>query len=135
MTGPERMVGIDIDLRDIGELTPRIAAVAVFAQTPSKLRGVAHLRGHETNRLAALVTEINRLGGQAEELADGLTITPRRLTGASIATYHDHRMATFGAIVGLRVPGTTVENIGTTAKTMPEFAQMWTALVRGDGAA
>ncbi|HAM23144.1 MAG TPA: 3-phosphoshikimate 1-carboxyvinyltransferase [Actinobacteria bacterium] len=135
VTGPERMVGIDIDLRDIGELTPTIAAVAVFAQTPSKLRGVAHLRGHETNRLAALVTEINRLGGQAEELADGLTITPRRLTGASIATYHDHRMATFGAIVGLRVPGTTVENIGTTAKTMPEFAQMWTALVRGDGAA
>ena len=135
VTGPERMVGIDIDLRDIGELTPTIAAVAVFAQTPSKLRGVAHLRGHETNRLAALVTEINRLGGQAEELADGLTITPRRLTGASIATYYDHRMATFGAIVGLRVPGTTVENIGTTAKTMPEFAQMWTVLVRGDDAA
>ena len=90
VTGPERMVGIDIDLRDIGELTPTIAAVAVFAQTPSKLRGVAHLRGHETNRLAALVTEFNRLGGQAEELADGLTITPRRLSGASIATYHDH---------------------------------------------
>ena len=135
VTGPERMVGIDIDLRDIGELTPTIAAVAVFAQTPSKLRGVAHLRGHETDRLAALVTEINRLGGQAEELADGLTITPRRLTGASIATYYDHRMATFGAIVGLRVPGTTVENLGTTAKTMPEFAQMWTVLVRGDDAA
>jgi 3-phosphoshikimate 1-carboxyvinyltransferase len=135
VTGPDRLVGIDIDLRDIGELTPTIAAVAVFAQTPSKLRGVAHLRGHETDRLAALVTEINRLGGQAEELADGLTITPQRLTGASIATYHDHRMATFGAIVGLRVPGTIVENIGTTAKTMPEFAQMWTALVRGDGAA
>ena len=77
VTGPQELAGIDIDLRDIGELTPTIAAVAVFATTPSTLRGVAHLRGHETDRLAALVTEINRLGGHAEELPDGLRITPR----------------------------------------------------------
>ncbi len=129
VTGPQELAGIDIDLRDIGELTPTIAAVAVFATTPSTLRGVAHLRGHETDRLAALVTEINRLGGHAEELPDGLRITPAPLSAADVASYHDHRMATFGAIIGLRVPGTRVENIGTTAKTMPEFAAMWSQLV------
>ncbi len=134
VTGPEAVTGIDIDLRDIGELTPTIAAVAAFANSPSVLRGVAHLRGHETDRLAALVTEINRLGGSARELPDGLAVDPAPLTSASVLTYHDHRMATFGAIIGLRVPGTCVQNISTTAKTMPEFPAMWTELV-SDGSA
>lgn len=131
VTGPTTITGIDIDLREIGELTPTIAAVAVFANGPSALRGVAHLRGHETDRLAALVTEINRLGGSARELPDGLAIDPAHLSAADVATYHDHRMATFGAIVGLRVPGTRVENIATTAKTMPTFPTMWDQLVTG----
>lgn len=131
LTGPEEIAGIDVDLRDIGELTPTIAAVAVFASTPSSLRGIAHLRGHETDRLAALVTQINRLDGSARELEDGIAIEPATLATAEVQTYHDHRMATFGAIVGLRVPGTTVENIATTSKTMPEFPTMWNRLVKG----
>ena len=131
VTGPTDLRGVSLDLRNIGELTPTVAAVAVFASTPSELHGVAHLRGHETDRLAALVTQINRLGGRAHELADGLAIEPAPLSAADIATYHDHRMATFGAIVGLRVPGTRVENIATTAKTMPQFAAMWADLMNG----
>ncbi|MFA7265693.1 MAG: 3-phosphoshikimate 1-carboxyvinyltransferase [Candidatus Nanopelagicales bacterium] len=133
VTGPQTLAGIDVDLRDIGELTPTIAAVAAFATGPSRLTGIAHLRGHETNRLAALVNEINRLGGSAAELEDGIVIEPSPLSAADVATYHDHRMATFGAIVGLRVPGTRVENIATTAKTMPEFASMWAALLNHSG--
>lgn len=135
VTGPDTLTGIDVDLRDIGELTPTIAAVAAFAAGPSTLTGIAHLRGHETDRLEALVTEINRLGGAATERDDGIAIEPAPLTAADVATYHDHRMATFGAIVGLRVPGTRVENIATTSKTMPEFASMWNRLVNGLDAA
>ncbi len=132
LTGPNEITGIDMDLRDIGELTPTIAAVASFATGPSTLHGIAHLRGHETDRLAAIVSEINRLGGSAQELDDGIRIEPADLRAADVHTYHDHRMATFGAIVGLRIAGTQVENIATTAKTLPAFAQMWDALVNGD---
>lgn len=132
LTGPQEVTGIDVDLRDIGELTPTIAAVALFANSPSSLRGIAHLRGHETDRLAALVEQTHRLGGAARELADGIAIEPAPLTATLVQTYHDHRMATFGAIVGLRLPATTVENIATTAKTMPDFPAMWTRLIEGD---
>ncbi|MBX5487574.1 3-phosphoshikimate 1-carboxyvinyltransferase [Mycolicibacterium hassiacum DSM 44199] len=128
--------GIDVDLHDIGELTPTVAAMAALA-TPgsvSKLTGIAHLRGHETDRLAALSTEINRLGGQCEETPDGLIITARPLRGGRWRSYADHRMATAGAIIGLRVPGVTVEDIGTTAKTLPEFPQLWERLLAGDSA-
>lgn len=121
--------GIDIDLRAIGELTPTIAAVALFAAGPSALRGIGHLRGHETDRLAALVNEIERLGGKAHETQDGLIIEPTSLHAADLRSYQDHRMATFGAIVGLVVPGVRVENIETTSKTMPAFVEQWTDLV------
>lgn len=125
VTGPAEIAGIDVDLRDVGELTPTIVAVSVFAAGPSTFRGIAHLRGHETDRLAALVTEVNRLGGQAHETADGLTVSPQPLHAAQVETYHDHRMATFAAIIGLRVPGVDVVNVATTAKTMPDFPSMW----------
>lgn len=127
--GTGELRGLDVDLHDVGELTPTIAALAALASTPSQLRGIAHLRGHETDRLAALVTEINRLGGQATETEDGLTIEPVELHGGVVETYHDHRMATFGAILGLRVPGVEVRDVATTSKTLPDFAGMWTRML------
>ncbi|MEV0390080.1 3-phosphoshikimate 1-carboxyvinyltransferase [Nonomuraea sp. NPDC050643] len=129
VTGTGEITGIDADLHEVGELTPTIAALAALATTPSRIRGVSHLRGHETDRLAALATEINRLGGDAEETDDGLIIRPRPLHGGTFHSYDDHRMATAGAVIGLAVPGTEVENIATTAKTLPEFVQMWSALL------
>ncbi|GGK46032.1 3-phosphoshikimate 1-carboxyvinyltransferase [Nocardia camponoti] len=123
--GPEQLAGIDIDLHDVGELTPTVAALAALADSPSHLRGIAHLRGHETDRLAALSTEINRLGGNVAETADGLEIVPAPLHGGQWRTYADHRMATAGAILGLRVPGIEIEDIGTTAKTLPTFVTLW----------
>jgi 3-phosphoshikimate 1-carboxyvinyltransferase len=129
VTGTGRITGIDTDLHDVGELTPTIAALAALASTPSRIRGVSHLRGHETDRLAALATEINRLGGDAEETEDGLIIRPRPLHGGTFHSYDDHRMATAGAVIGLAVPDVEVENIATTAKTLPEFVQMWTAML------
>jgi 3-phosphoshikimate 1-carboxyvinyltransferase len=121
--------GIDIDLSIGGELAPVIAALATLADSPSRLRGIGHLRGHETDRLAALTTEINRIGGDCVETDDGLLIHPKPLRGAKWLSYEDHRMATAGAIIGLRVPGIEVENIGTTAKTMPEFTKLWSTML------
>lgn len=131
VTGTGVVHGIDVDLRDTGELAPTIAALAALADSPSRLRGIAHLRGHETDRLAALATEITRLGGQAVETADGLAITPRPLHGGVVRTYHDHRMAMAAAIIGLRVPGIEIENVATTAKTLPGFTGMWLGMVGG----
>lgn len=129
VTGSPQIAAIDADLHDVGELTPTIAAVCAFADGPSRLRGVAHLRGHETDRLAALVTELRRLGVTAEETEDGLVITPGAMRPARLETYHDHRMATFAAIIGLRVPGVEVLDVDTTAKTLPDFTGMWSQMV------
>ncbi|WP_283138377.1 3-phosphoshikimate 1-carboxyvinyltransferase [Rhizohabitans arisaemae] len=129
VTGTGRIDGLDADLRDVGELTPSVAALAALAGSPSRLRGIAHLRGHETDRLAALTKEINGLGGDVSETADGLEIRPRPLHGGAFHTYDDHRMATAGAIIGLAVTGTRVENIATTAKTLPGFDAMWTRML------
>ena len=131
VTGPTRLSGVDIDLRDVGELTPTVAALAALAEGPSVLRGIAHLRGHETDRLAALVAEINGLGGDARETEDGLEIRPAKLRGGTWHAYADHRMATAGAIVGLVVPGVEVDDIATTAKTLPDFPAMWRAMLSG----
>ncbi|WP_024799815.1 3-phosphoshikimate 1-carboxyvinyltransferase [Nocardia sp. BMG51109] len=127
--GPDQLAGIDIDLHDVGELTPTVAALAALADSPSRLRGIAHLRGHETDRLAALSTEINRLGGNVSETEDGLHIEPTALRGGEWHSYADHRMATAGAILGLRVPGIEIEDIGTTAKTLPNFVDLWDAML------
>ncbi|HEY3438428.1 MAG TPA: 3-phosphoshikimate 1-carboxyvinyltransferase [Actinotalea sp.] len=134
VTGTGEVHGIDLDLRAAGELTPTIAALAALADSPTRLRGVAHVRGHETDRLAALATEITRLGGQVEETADGLVITPRPLHGGVVETYHDHRMATAAALIGLRVPGVQVVDVATTAKTLPDFVGMWTSMLDQTGA-
>ncbi|WP_405943889.1 3-phosphoshikimate 1-carboxyvinyltransferase [Streptomyces sp. NBC_00932] len=129
-TGSGRIHGIDVDLSEVGELTPGIAAVAALADSPSTLRGVAHLRLHETDRLAALTAEINGLGGDVSETADGLRIRPRPLHGGVFHTYDDHRMATAGAVIGLAVDGVKIENVATTAKTLPDFTEMWTEMLK-----
>lgn len=121
--------GIDVDLHDVGELTPVLAAIAALANSSSRFRGIGHLRGHETDRLAALCTELTRLGGDVEEGADSLTIHPRPLHGGTWRSYDDHRMATAGAVLGLAVDGVLVDDIGATSKTLPDFPQLWAALV------
>ncbi|NUS37345.1 MAG: 3-phosphoshikimate 1-carboxyvinyltransferase [Pseudarthrobacter sp.] len=122
------------DFADTSELAPTVAALCALASGPSRLSGIAHLRGHETDRLAALVAEINRLGGDAEETSDGLVIRPAPLHAGVVHSYADHRMATAGAILGLAVPGVQVEDIATTSKTMPDFPQLWTAMLGQDTA-
>ncbi len=129
VTGPDRLRGVDLDLHDVGELTPAIAALCALADSPSHLRGIAHIRGHETDRLAALATELGRLGAEVEERADGLTIRPAPLHGGVFHTYADHRMAHAGVILGLVVDGVEVEDIATTSKTFPDFAAAWTDAV------
>ncbi|BAU85933.1 5-enolpyruvylshikimate-3-phosphate synthase [Streptomyces laurentii] len=128
-TGTGRIHGVDVDLGEVGELTPGIAAVAALADSPSTLRGVAHLRLHETDRLAALTREINGLGGDVTETEDGLRIRPRPLRGGIFHTYHDHRMATAGALLGLAVKDVEIENVKTTEKTLPDFPRMWTEML------
>ena len=133
ITGNGEIHGITIDLSIGGELTPVIAALAALADSPTVISGVAHLRGHETDRLTALATEINRIGGICRETADGLEIDPSaHLHGALWQSYEDHRMATAGAIIGLRVAGIQVEDIETTSKTMPDFANMWTKMLEAN---
>ncbi len=131
ITGPPRgsLRGIDINLHEVGELTPVIAALAAAATSPSRLRGVGHLRGHETDRLAALETELSRLGAQVTQHHDGLSIEPAVLHCAELKTYGDHRMAMAAAVLGAAVPGVSVIDVATTAKTYPGFADVWTALV------
>ncbi|GAA4721113.1 3-phosphoshikimate 1-carboxyvinyltransferase [Isoptericola chiayiensis] len=130
VTGTGEIRGIDVDLRAAGELAPTFAVLAALADSPSRLRGIAHLRGHETDRLAALAAEVTRLGGRCEETRDGLVITPRPLHGGVFRTYADHRMATSAALLGLRVPGVQVENVATTAKTLPGFDRIWARMLR-----
>ena len=129
LSGTGVIHGIDIDLHDVGELTPSIAAVAALADSPSHLRGIAHLRLHETDRLAALTREINALGGNVVEEESSLHITPAPLHGGVFHTYDDHRLATAGAVLGLVVPGIEVENIATTRKTLPDFPGLWSSLL------
>jgi 3-phosphoshikimate 1-carboxyvinyltransferase len=123
--------GLDADLRDVSELVTVIAALAALADRPSHLTGLAHMRGHETDRLAALTTELRRLGGDVVEESDGLVISPSYLHGGTWHSYADHRMATAGAVLGLRVDGVTVDDIGCTSKTLPDFPGMWAAMVGG----
>ncbi|ASY10172.1 3-phosphoshikimate 1-carboxyvinyltransferase [Candidatus Planktophila lacus] len=134
ITGGESIHGIDIDLHDVGELTPAIAALAALADSPSHLRGIGHLRLHETDRLAALTREVNSLGGNVVEDETSLHITPhgamgKGLHGGTFHTYEDHRLATAGAVIGLVVPGVEIENVATTRKTLPDFPGLWQSLV------
>ena len=129
--GTGEINGIDRDLSDLGELVPNVVALCALATGPSKLSGISHIAGHETDRLKALATELNRLGGSVSAKSDGFEIHPVKLSGGDWHTYRDHRMATTGAIIGLRVPDVRIENIGTTGKTFPEFPRIWQDLVTG----
>jgi 3-phosphoshikimate 1-carboxyvinyltransferase len=113
--------GIDADMDDISDTVMTLAAVACFAEGPTTIRNVAHIRHKETDRLAALAAELRRVGAEVDEFADGLTITPRPLHGAEIETYNDHRMAMSMALIGLKVPGVVIKNPGCVAKTYPHF--------------
>jgi 3-phosphoshikimate 1-carboxyvinyltransferase len=132
VSGGKEIKGADFD--ETSELAPTVAALCALATSPSRLTGIAHLRGHETDRLAALVAEINRLGGDAEETADGLIVRPARLHAGVVHSYADHRMATAGAILGLAVEGVQVEDIATTSKTMPEFPEIWARMLQSASA-
>jgi 3-phosphoshikimate 1-carboxyvinyltransferase len=134
VSGTGEIRGIEIDLHDEGELTPSIAALAGLANSPSYLKGIGHLRLHETDRLAALAREINALGGRVVEEEDALRIEPAKLklnpSENLFHTYEDHRMATAGAIIGLALPGLVVENIETTRKTLPDFPGLWSSILK-----
>jgi 3-phosphoshikimate 1-carboxyvinyltransferase len=129
VTGSGTLLGIDVDLHDVGELTPAVAALCALAEAPSHLRGIAHIRGHETDRLRALATELARLGSDVSEREDGLTIQPAALHGGVFRTYADHRMAHAAVILGAAVEDVLVEDVATTAKTFPDFAGFWSGLV------
>ncbi|MEO5837977.1 MAG: 3-phosphoshikimate 1-carboxyvinyltransferase [Acidimicrobiales bacterium] len=129
LRGPDTIAPIDVDLHDTGELAPVLAAVCARASGPSTLRGIAHLRLHETDRLSALARELTVLGALVTELPDGLRIEPAPLHGAPFETYDDHRLATAAAVLGLVVPGVTVQDIATTAKTLPDFVTRWRTML------
>jgi 3-phosphoshikimate 1-carboxyvinyltransferase len=132
VTGPTSYPGFSVDLRAVGELTPTIAAIAAFADGPSELTGIAHLRGHETDRLSAIATELRTIGVTVEEREDGLRIDPAgrvTRTDATLRTYADHRMATMAAVLALRIPGLLISDPQTTAKTMPDFVGRWEAML------
>jgi 3-phosphoshikimate 1-carboxyvinyltransferase len=128
VTGPDELQGVDLDLHDVGELAPAVAALCALATTPSHLRGIAHIRHHETDRLAALAKELGGLGADVTEHPDGLELRPATLNGGLFHTYADHRMAHAGVIVGAAVDGVLVENVATTSKTFPDFAGFWSGL-------
>jgi 3-phosphoshikimate 1-carboxyvinyltransferase len=123
--------GLDVDLHDLGELTPALAALCALADGPSHLRGIAHIRGHETDRLAALAKELGGLGADVVEHHDGLELRPAPLHGGVFHTYADHRMAHAGVVLGSAVDGVVVEDVATTAKTFPGFAEVWAGLFGG----
>lgn len=133
VVGPDRLKGADLDLRQAGELTPVIAAVAALADSSSRLTGIDYLRGHETDRLAALSRELSELGADVQELDDGLAISPGLLHGGTFKTYDDHRLAMAGAVMGLVVPGVVLDDVRTTSKTFPGFAEAWAQMVGPEG--
>lgn len=137
VNGDGRLRGASLDLSEAGELAPTLVALAALAAhgtgagdgEPSSITGIGHIRHHETDRIAALVTEISRLGGDARELPDGIELRPATLTGAEWRTYADHRMATSAALIGLRVAEITVDDINCTAKTLPGFVRLWSEML------
>jgi 3-phosphoshikimate 1-carboxyvinyltransferase len=131
LRGTGTIRGIEADLSDVSELTPVLAALAALGDRPSRLRGVGHIRAHETDRIAALARELGHLGAEIVEWEDGLEIRPKPMTGTVFETYADHRMAHAAAVIGLAVPGVVLSDVACTSKTMPEFPTLWRAQVAG----
>lgn len=140
VTGDGRMRGVTLNVPDAGELAPALVGLAALAAhgtdgtdgEASEITGIGHIRHHETDRIAALVNEINKLGGDAVELEDGIAVRPAALHGGRWLSYADHRMATTGALIGLRIPGVEVEDIASTSKTMPQFSELWHDMLGAD---
>jgi 3-phosphoshikimate 1-carboxyvinyltransferase len=132
VTGTGTLRGIEADLAEVGELTPVLAALATLAGSPSRFWGVAHIRAHETDRIAALARELSALGADVTEDPDGLRITPRPLTGTLFGTYDDHRMAHAAAVIGLAVPDVVLSDVACTSKTLPEFPALWSRMVTAE---
>lgn len=133
--GHRQLHGLDVDLHEASELTPVVVALAVLAHGPSRIRGVAHIRGHETDRLAALEDELGRLGADISQTDDGLAVEgggPEVLHAGPFGCHADHRMAHAGALVGLAVDGVELDDVSCTSKTMPDFPAMWSHLVGGE---
>ena len=131
VTGTGRITGVEADLRDAPELTTVLTALAALADSPSRFWGVAHIRLQETDRLAALATELNALGGDVRESPDGVEVHPRRLTGGVMGSYDDHRIAMAWAVLGLAVDGVEVRDVATTRKTVPDFVGSWDRMLAG----
>lgn len=137
--GAERVGGVDLVVPDAGELAPTLVGLAALAAhgtgtgdgVASRITGIGHIRHHETDRIAALVNEINALGGKASELEDGIEVQPATLHGGVWGSYADHRMATTGALIGLRIEGVSVDDIATTSKTLPQFTELWQGMLEG----
>jgi 3-phosphoshikimate 1-carboxyvinyltransferase len=129
VTGGNRIEGIDVDLHDVGELAPVVAALCALADGPSYLRGIAHIRGHETDRITALASELRRLGADVTERADGLELRPATLHGGVFRSHGDHRMAHAAAVLGSVVAGVLVDDVSATGKTFPDFAVVWSGLL------
>jgi 3-phosphoshikimate 1-carboxyvinyltransferase len=129
LIGGGSLPGVDVDLSRGGELAPALVALAALASGPSTITGIGHLRGHETDRLAALASEINALGGRVTELDDGLHLEPSPLHAGQWRSFEDHRMATAAAIIGLAVDGVEVDDVRVTAKTLPQFTELWSELL------
>jgi 3-phosphoshikimate 1-carboxyvinyltransferase len=129
--GPAQLRGVDADMGDISDTAQTLAAIAPFASGPVTMRGLAHARLKETDRVAAVAAELRKLGGQVEERPDGLTIHPSALHAGTVATYDDHRMAMSFALIGLRVPGIRIADPGCVAKTFPDFFERFEAMRGG----
>jgi 3-phosphoshikimate 1-carboxyvinyltransferase len=129
--GPEggRLRGGDFDFSDISDTSQTLAAIAPFADSPVTIRGVAHNRIKETDRVSAVATELRKLGQEVDEFEDGFTIHPRPVTPAEIETYDDHRMAMSFAITGMRAEGVTILDPGCVAKTFPSYFERLEDLV------
>lgn len=133
VTGTGTITGVNLDLSAAGELVPNLVALAALADSPSTFTGIGHIRQHETDRIAALINDLEALGGRAEELPDGIRVIPQPLHGGTWKAHHDHRMATTGAILGLAVEDVVIDDITTTAKTMPQFRELWEKMLAGEG--
>lgn len=131
VTAPDGVRAVDLDLHEVSEFTPVAAALAAVADGPSRLRGVGHIRGHETDRLAGLVAELDRIGVHASQTTDGIDVTPSARHGAVFHTYGDHRMAHAGALLGLVTPGVELDDVECTTKTLPDFPGLWCGLLAG----
>ena len=134
VTGSGKIRGVHLHVPEAGELAPTLVGLAALADEPSEITGIGHIRHHETDRIAALVAEIRGLGGSADELEDGIAIRPASLHDGSWKSYADHRMATTGALLGLRAQGVQIEDVESTAKTLPQFTQLWERMLSGTGA-